>query len=513
MMRTRALPALACLSLVLTTAACSGSGSEPEATSSSTTTSSTSAHDTGFEPSPISWSKCKGGDFKGLKCASLEVPLDYADPTGAQISLALSMLPHKGEKSRGVLLSNPGGPGMPGRALPVTLGESAKVLRSYDIIGIDTRGIGGSTPAIDCGKPDGGAPTKPPTEDAAFAQWEKAAADYARRCADGPSKALLPHVSTANLAEDMDSVRKALGADKINYWGMSFGTHLGQTYATLHPDRVEKMLLDGVTAPDLNWSTMGWQQVVTLNDNLARFYAYLAQNDKVLKLGSDPAAIATKVKALFRKLQQKPTGDLGPDQLSGALNQAAYGTGFWTLVGPGLSAAINDGDFRVLAGLASPSDGAEAGYLAVTCNESQWPDFADYVEEAKAAAVKAPYFAWGEAWLTAPCVTWPGDPVEKVTIDGSAFTAPVLLYGETYDGATPFSGALATRAAFPSAALIEGKDGVNHAASAGTTGCAKKAISTFWADGTLPERKTGDQADLICPVAAPAKPMPMPTQK
>jgi pimeloyl-ACP methyl ester carboxylesterase len=193
-----------------------------------------------------------------LTCARLDVPLDYARPSGEKVSLLVSKAASPNPaKRRGVLLVNPGGPGgsgseWAGRASKPNSAGSTRLPRSvldaYDVIGMDPRGVAYSTP-VSC--VDGSYYTGPRPDPGATGgrlQWWAFVDGIAAGCG-AKSPQLLPYVGTRNVARDMDEVRKGLGEEKISYVGSSYGTYLGAVYATLFPNRVDRMILDSAIDP------------------------------------------------------------------------------------------------------------------------------------------------------------------------------------------------------------------------------------------------------------------------
>ncbi|MFK4066613.1 alpha/beta fold hydrolase [Streptomyces sp. NPDC029674] len=185
-----------------------------------------------------------------LQCATVPVPLDYADPEGEQIGLTVSRLAAADpDKRRGVLMLNPGGPGGSGLALSALLvaqGLPSGVTDRYDLIGMDTRGIGHSTPA-GCGFTTGSPyySNIPPyaVDDAAVTAQAKVAEQAAEQCADNDD-GMLRHLTTANTARDLDRIRAALDEEKTSYLGYSYGTALGAAYASMFPERADRIVLD-----------------------------------------------------------------------------------------------------------------------------------------------------------------------------------------------------------------------------------------------------------------------------
>src|SRR4051794_34384785 len=215
----------------------------------------------------IAWAKCHGGPFE---CGTLQVPLDYDRPSGTTIGLGLTRLPATDPKHRiGSLLINPGGPGGPGSAFIVDAGQdlfTPEVRARYDLVGFDPRGISTSS-ALRCfGSDRQWDPfftpiTFPMTDDEADI-WMAADHFLDDACARRGG-AIAEHMATANVARDMDRVRAAVGDAKIHYYGVSYGSFLGTTYANLFPDRVGRLVVDGVLDP-VAWTTGVGNQAHTI---------------------------------------------------------------------------------------------------------------------------------------------------------------------------------------------------------------------------------------------------------
>ena len=205
----------------------------------------------------IVWGKCPppadGSSLNPqLNCGTLAVPLNYQDPAGAKIQVAVSRLSTaKPGKRHGVLLLNPGGPALGGLDMPATMAPTLpkSVLDSYDLIGFDPRGVEHSTPQS-CGLTD---PTVAglfpyPAANGSITKNVALARADAAQCARGAGENL-KYYTTADTARDMDRIRQALGETKISYWGQSYGTYLGAVYRSLFPDRTDRMVLEGQRRP------------------------------------------------------------------------------------------------------------------------------------------------------------------------------------------------------------------------------------------------------------------------
>ncbi|MEU4126020.1 alpha/beta hydrolase [Streptomyces virginiae] len=206
----------------------------------------------------LDWGSCVKGpddaagrdlDRSGASCADVTVPLDYADPRGRTITVAVSRLKATDTRRRiGAVLINYGGPGGTAVESPPHVREAMKEVGArYDIVGFDPRFVGRSTP-LDCGWPVGTAWFSAGSGRAGFERQVALQKDLAGRCrAAGAS--VLPHISTRNTARDMDVIRAALGERRISYLGYSYGTYLGTVYTQMFPGRYDRVVLDGAVAP------------------------------------------------------------------------------------------------------------------------------------------------------------------------------------------------------------------------------------------------------------------------
>ena len=214
----------------------------------------------------------------------LSVPLDYADPSGRHISLALDMVPATAPRSQqqGVMLVNPGGPGGDGLPLAaeVAQGINRGVAADYDIVGFDPRGVGSSVPALSCDPSffSGVRPNYIPANSAAEQVLINRAKMYADDC-EQKFGWLLPYMTTEDVARDMDSIRAAFGVAKINYYAFSYGTYIGQVYATLFPSRIRRMVLDSTVDPTGVWYTDNIDQDYAFQGRMEAFFAWLAKYD------------------------------------------------------------------------------------------------------------------------------------------------------------------------------------------------------------------------------------------
>jgi pimeloyl-ACP methyl ester carboxylesterase len=504
---TRAITAAATAAGALLTvsglAGCSSSGSSSPSSAPAPVLSGPAAATAGLRWRPCS--KAAGGapNASRLRCASLQVPLNYANPGGRKITLALSEIPATAPAAQrqGALLVNPGGPGASGLAMAasVAAGLTPSVAAQYDIVGFDTRGVGSSVPALSC---DPAFFSKPrPDYVPATAAAEQVLEDRARQYAADCEKRfgwLLPYMTTEDLARDMDSIRAALGQQKISYYGVSYGTYLGQVYATLFPHRIRRMVLDSVVDPAGIWYADNIDEDYAFQGRMTAFFAWIARNDAVYHLGSTEAAVNATFTAASGKLEKHPIAGssgplIGPDELSDTFLVGGYSDAWWPYLAQSLAAYLHSGSTSELIALyqqiGAQNENEFAVYTAVECGDVRWPrSWAFWNSDTRKVSVKAPFEAWGNAWFNAACAFWPvNGPAQPLRIDGAGLP-PILMLQGTLDAATPYAGALVARKLLPSARLVVVSGGGNHGQSLAypPNNCVNNYLDRYLADGSLP---------------------------
>jgi pimeloyl-ACP methyl ester carboxylesterase len=469
------------------------------------------------DPSPLSWAACAGDlGTQGVECATLKVPLDHDQPEGTKIDLALSRVKHTvpDDKYQGVMLVNPGGPGVAGLAM-ATLGRRVpfKAGEAYDWIGFDPRGVGASKPTLTCGTDDSTdrlppyIPVNAADEQTRLA-WAKG---YADRCGKN-SGALLEHVKTVDVAKDVELMRLALGEKQINYYGLSYGTYLGEVYSTLYPKNVRKMIFDGTVDPSKIWYQYRFDQDAAFEKVIQVWFGWVAKNDSTYKLGGTADEVQKRFYTEQGKLYETPAkGVVGGNEWIDLFLQAGYSQGNWTRLADVFSKWANtkDGDALLKAFQSDGTGGGEnfyAAFSAVQCTDAQWPqEWQTWKDDNSRVFNQAPFYTWANAWTNTPCLTWPAKAGQPVDVNGGD-VAEVLMINETLDAATPYSGSLEVRKRYPGARLIAVPDGTTHAGSLGGNACVNDKIIAYLATGDLPQRLPGDTADVEC--AALPQPVP-----
>jgi pimeloyl-ACP methyl ester carboxylesterase len=482
-----------------------------------------SARTTEAQVSAISWGPCSDPYLRhgGAQCGFLAVPLNHANPGGRQIKLAVSRVKATAKASarQGPLVLNPGGPGGAGRYLSAFAAQALphRIARTYDLIGFDPRGVGDSRPALHClsGYAKGPRPDFVPRTGKGQApgpneiRWLKRSKRYADACAT-KNRALLPFLRTEDAARDLDVLRRALGAEQINYYGFSYGTYLGEVYATLFPTRTRRLIFDGVVTPSEVWYTGQLNQDRAFQGAIAEFWTWVARHADTYRLGRTAAQVSRRYLADQQALRRRPVQNIGPDEWADVFLDAGYYQVTWPDVA-GAWAAWARGNHAPLRKLYADDtadfDNGFGMYLAVQCTDAAWPhDYADWRRDAFATARRAPFYTWDNVWYNTPCIYWGAPSGTPVAVNGQQ-TPELLLVNSTLDGATPFASAREVRALFPHSALVAQVGSTSHADSLNGNPCVDGAVFRYLRTGKLPARHAGSGADLRCrrtPLPQPA---------
>ncbi|MGQ0623369.1 MAG: alpha/beta fold hydrolase [Sporichthyaceae bacterium] len=474
----------------------------------------------------LAWTPCaddlQPGGPAVVECATLAVPLDYADPESRQIGVAISRLRATAPAAEqlGALMVNFGGPGGTGLEAPAFFAQllPEDLLARYDVIGFDPRGVGASEPLLSCNtdafadgypsyEPVVGLDSPPGANEAYYVrEYEDVAADCAR-----DSGADLAFLRSVNVVRDMDAIRTALSAPALNFVGFSYGTYLGQLYSTQYPARTGRFVLDA----NVDSAVTGYQNLrdraVGADAARREFFAWIADNNDTYGIAADAAGVEQAYLEIERKLAAAPTELVGPTEFVDVIFFATYAQFLWTMSADVFAAATR-GDFGPLEALYAPdpdapvdNGGALALFFGVECTDYPWPDdYASFRTDATATATLAPLSTWGYYLNFLPCRTWPF-PGELAAVDGS-LAPPLLLTSTAVDPTTPLINSLNVRLAFPRSSLIVDSETTGHTATFAGNECTDTPTFEFLRSGTLPVRLAGAGVDLSCP----GLPLPIP---
>ena len=419
-----------------------------EAQASSTTPPTTNA----VSSNEIVWGKCLGDPAGKSECGELAVPFDYDNPTVGSFTLFLTRLPATDSvKKIGSMLVNPGGPGFGGSgvARDAEYYFSSELIERFDIIGWDPRGTGKSTPAVNCiDEYDEyfGIDSTPETP-----EEKQAIVDLSQKFNDQCVKRsgeILPYISTQATARDMDSIRQALGEEKITYFGFSYGSELGATWATMFPNTVRAAILDGASDPNATSLDQGLAQARGFEKQLDAFLAACSKRVSCAFHSKGNSAVA--LDELLAEIDKAPivvTANRTPvtqGVMYTALAQSMYSDELW----PALERALADAVKGDGAGLLKLYDdyyqrkpGGTYGneleaFLAISCLDDPGPTSVAAVDEqipvfTKAAKRFGESFAYGYS-----CALWPIPQVQRLQITGKG-AGPIVVIGTTGDAATP----------------------------------------------------------------------------
>jgi pimeloyl-ACP methyl ester carboxylesterase len=437
---------------------------------------------------------------KTVRCGKLSVPLDYGDPGGEQLDLALIKLSATDQKNRiGSLLFNFGGPGASGVDTLDQAGKSLTTLRArYDLISFDPRGVERSSGVRCGGTADLDRFTSLDTLPAnAETRRETDAANqrFAQLCQRDSGK-VLPHVGTANAARDMDRIRAALGDEKLNYVGMSYGTQLGAVYATQFPENVGRMVLDAPLDPTVTFEertlaqTRGFQKA---------YESFLKDCVKATcEVGADVETANANVDKLMRDLADKPLKvyqrELTQGLAATGVAAALYSELTWPFLESALGQALKGNGAALLFLADSYTGRGEDGsystqmtsFPAITCvDTTERPDRATLRRTEAAALRISPLF--GSQGSGGLCSIWPARGTDQATKVNATGSAPILVVGGKNDPATPYQWAPKLTRQLRTATLVS-YEGEGHGAYLSGSKCVAEMVDGYLIKGKVPER-------------------------
>lgn len=445
----------------LIVAACGGGSSAPDTTAGSTTT----AAPTPGEP-VIAWRECE--DDAALDCGTIFVPYDHDDPDRGLFTLQLVRRPANDPAGRiGPMLVNPGGPGFGGTYLAreATSYFGQDVLDRFDIVGWDPRGTGRSSPAVDCiDDYDAHFSVDISPDDASERiALREANRSFAESCGVRSAE-ILPWVSTNASARDIDWIRRALGVERITYFGFSYGSELGATWATMFPGTVRAAVLDGATDPTLGAAQAALGQARGFEAQLTAFLQDCATRGCTFATGGDPFAAYDRI---ISRLDSRP---LSTTTGRPALNQsrayfgvatALYSASRWRDLADALDEARRGSGAALLAlhdtYFQRRPDGSWGNELdaftAIGCLDTDFARDPDAYESLEPQLRSAAPRMWPLFAHATQCAYWTADPDPRIAITGAG-AGTIVVIATTGDAATPLAGTRAMAAALEDGRLV-----------------------------------------------------------
>ncbi|MFD6193902.1 alpha/beta hydrolase [Streptomyces sp. NPDC060275] len=457
----------------------------------------------GAAPSPLP-------DGDAWQCATMKAPLDWDDPEGDTIGLALIRAEADGAADRriGSLVFNFGGPGGSGvTTLPAFGQDYAKLRTRYDLVSFDPRGVGRSDP-VEC-LDDEQLDTyfqqdATPDDRAERTEFVDNTEEFNTAC-EKHSKKILPHVRTTDAARDMDLMRQVLGDDKLHYFGISYGTELGGVYAHLFPKHVGRAVFDAVVDPTQTAEQGSLGQAKGFQLALDNFAEDCVSKVEDCPIGDTAEDVEARIARLLKDLDRKPIPGVFPRELTetaatGGIAQALYSKDFWEYLTEGLEQAY-DGDGRVLMVLSDALNGRNedgeysnitAANVAINCADDKPRYDPAYVEDKLPEFRDAsPLFGDYLAWSMLSCTDWPVAGAADHPDVHAPGAAPILVIGNTGDPATPYEGAGRMVDALGEGVGVElTYKGQGHGAYDSKNRCVQDAVHGYLLDGRVPAAKT-----------------------
>lgn len=444
-----------------------------------------------------------------VECARLRAPRDWVALAKGDETILVTRVRRaatRDARPARVLFVNPGGPGVAADWLaPTVAALEPDVHRTHDIVAIDPRGTGGSSPVSCVTLDDGVRDYRNPTAAQVSAQQRAVRATVARCVARAGAR--LAHVNTYTTIRDHELVRTLLTVPTVDFYGVSAGTWMAARYADLYPGRVGRFVLDSNTQFTTDWRrSFAWQPLGFQRRFDQQFLPWVARMHADYGLGSTTTAARATYYSLRQAAARGRLGGMTPQDLDQVVVENLYtDTGFGDLAQT--LAVLRTQVRRPAAALAdraarpaaqAPGRGAIVGagtedtvFMAVQCNDSPWSRLpSSYVTEGMSLGRRYPLL--GFTWVTSPCAYWPFGPT-PVPRTPAARRAPMLMVQSELDPATPFEGALAAHRARPETRLLTVDDQGNHGVWLGDNPCVERTVGAYLTTGRLPG------ADLLCP--------------
>lgn len=471
----------------------------------------------------ITWEEC--GDLIGrkLECSEINVPMDqFSSKNSGNKTFSIPLIRLRGKNATQNVLLNPGGPGGSGLEFMFRKGEqlNAIVGEGYHLLSFDPRGINGSKPQAQC-YPDKEARRslsnvrdRKPIEDSAEAYaWRR---NFVKACPDTMGEHG-NYINTPQTAADMNSILDAVGQQDMVYWGFSYGTILGQTYAALFPDRSKRVIIDGV-ANNFDWyeGLLDTEALADTENVLLGFFEEClkaGKNCALSSLAKTKEELRDKVLSFVDELDE-PLSVYVNNTVYGLLNRedvlitgifpALYKPANWYLLAERLASMLNGNatDAFLAYGRSGPFDGMISGEANsfVTFNDGvtgskHYPEdrqgMLDILLPFVNTSMFASTFGGGlyskQQWIIPKTHNF----VQKL---GIKTAHPLLILSTTFDPVCPLISARSAHAAFEGSQIVELK-GYGHCTLAMPSNCVAKHVRNFLYDGKLPANYTQCEVD------------------
>ncbi|WP_020669182.1 alpha/beta hydrolase [Amycolatopsis nigrescens] len=468
---------------------------------------------------------------EGIECATFTTPRDWYRPDDRiDLTIAVSRLKATGDKATASVITNPGGPGAPGRSFPARLRNQAKLRVNQEIVGFDPRGTGKST-NITCGGAIGtGSTLDPRDRDRKNLNLILDATRYAANSCQVKSGELGPLINTDQTVKDIDLLRALLKRDKINWVGYSAGTWMGAHYAQAYPDRTGRFVLDSATEFTTTWQkSFDWQPLGFERRFRQDFLPWMAKYDSVYHFGTSGEAARQTYEQVRYALTKNPVvidgAPLSANELDSYIAGQLYAKSRFAATATRLvnvrtltqgdapeaqkAAAAQqvkvdrqaDSEVNGPQPLMVPTDyddAYDASFWTIPCNEGPWTGNRNTVIRQSQKLIDQQLPLLGAGWLIQPCIFWKNQPAPLPVLNGHG-VPPVLIVQATHDPATPIEGATRAHQAFANSRMLTVTDEGDHGIYAGGNTGVDKVVEDYLVDGKVP----ADQS-------LPGLPLPVP---
>lgn len=502
---------LAALSLsALLFTGCASPEAEPSLAPISTPTAAVaggvSAELVPFYTQTVDWKNCG----KRILCGEVEVPTNWSDPTAGSLKLAVAYRAADIAKPLGSIIFNPGGPGTSGYDWILNSVDylGTENLRSkFNIVGFDPRGVGLSEPKVKCFDSkktdemlysDNGFPLGSPQD---LKATRALLGEFAAACSKNTGPAMA-YLDTVSAAKDIDVLRAVMGEAKLDYLGFSYGSLLGETYASLFPSKIKHMVIDGVIDPTVSDAAQSVFQLKGFDLALRNYLASCLSTSDCPFKGSFSQALG-KIKSFLRSLETRPIPTKDGRELNAwsantGLIMPLYSEDFWPQLSQAFVEAF-DGDGTTFIDLADTYNdrGANGKYtsnlmeanIAISCLDArQSSDDASMAKQNSRMLAASPTLGryWQFGALT--CEQWPYPVSARPSDYRAKGSAPILVVGTTGDPATPYEQAVAVATKVLQNGHLVTYNGEGHTAYGRSNECVANTVDNYFIKGTVPKQ-------------------------